>query len=522
MINDYENEFNVNKEIIDALPKNNVKNRTKCVEEIDNLLKKYLSDKEEIFEEINIRYKEYSDYNINPELENLNKNIQEMYKTLPLLNDYTTSYEKSGLDRIFYNLDHFYKSSLDTANENIFACINIFEEVGIKLVEKDFIYSIYTLNYISEVFSERENGINSLKLKTLFDSLYWKCPDIIKQITINFKYLYFKNKKYFDNYFINKKNNLIQEKNMSAEDILNEYVDLKKKQKLLITEDKYLILNRFKNKLLDFKDYNGEQVSKNYRAILNDNVNENDAINENVLKLNDSLEEYKSYLKYKFIIDDIKNLYKEKDKYNKIAAPKKKEIEKLESKLISTSKKLNKMIFKNKNPEKIEDLTNKVNIMISQVEGLYKEYEDNLFLEHIASLNETTSIYEALETAISNYRYINGLIKKSDETLDNNAVNQMIDEINNYLYSYELSLIKNVYITDERDIAMVLIDKYNLFGFNIKTELLEEGNIDNLIATVNALANNIYFEKINANIGNMKFVFDSQDIIEKKEWSIAI
>ena len=40
MITDYENEFNVSKEVIDALPRTNIKNREKCVTEIDTLLKK--------------------------------------------------------------------------------------------------------------------------------------------------------------------------------------------------------------------------------------------------------------------------------------------------------------------------------------------------------------------------------------------------------------------------------------------------------------------------------------------------
>ena len=144
MINDYENEFNISKEVIETLPRNNVKNRTKCIAEIDKLLQKQTKDRETVLEEIKLRYKEYRNYELNPELEVLNQKIQEMYKLMPILNSTSTSYEKSGLDRIFYSLDHFYKSSLEVANENIFASIIIFEKVGIELSSDDFIYSIYT------------------------------------------------------------------------------------------------------------------------------------------------------------------------------------------------------------------------------------------------------------------------------------------------------------------------------------------------------------------------------------------
>ena len=521
MINDYANEFNVSKEVLDALPKNNVKNRTKYIAEVDNLLKKYLSDREDVLEEIEARYKEYNNYEINPELEVLNQKIWNEFNLLPILNEKTTSYEKSGLDRIFYSLDHFYNSSLEVTNENIFASISTFEKVGVELEPDDFVYSIYTSTYINEVFLERQNGINSVKLKTLFDSLYWKCPDIIKQITINFKYLFYKYKKTFDNYFANQKMTLMQNKGKDIEGILDEYIELKKRQDTLILEDDYLICNKFLNHLLDFKNYEPVQIDKYYKMLLKEDTPINDTVNMNILKLNESLKEYKSYLKYKYIVDDIKNLYKEKEKYTKIAAPKKKEIEKIESKLISTSKKLNKMIAKNKKFDKIEILTNKVNNMILQVEGLYKEYEQNLFLERVSLLTETASIYEALDLALSNYRYIHKIIKNNDESLNNTEIDRIINEIRCYLCGSELDIIKNIYIAEERDIAMVIFDKYNLLGLNITPEMLDEGSIDSLLDATTTLVNKIHFEKININVDNIKFIFNALDIVGKKEWSIA-
>ena len=40
MLNDYENEFNVSKEVITALPRNNIKNRKKAIADIDTLIEK--------------------------------------------------------------------------------------------------------------------------------------------------------------------------------------------------------------------------------------------------------------------------------------------------------------------------------------------------------------------------------------------------------------------------------------------------------------------------------------------------
>ena len=69
---------------------------------------------------------------------------------------------------------------------------------------------------------------------------------------------------------------------------------------------------------------------------------------------------------------------------------------------------------------------------------------------------------------------------------------------------------------------MVIFDKYNMLGLNITPELLELDNIDGLIEVTTALSNNIHFEKVNANVDNIKFIVNALDIVEKKEWSIAI
>ncbi len=517
MLNEYENEINVNKEILSTLPKNNIKNRKKVISEIEKMLDKALSDQKKVFKEIEERHRRYCAVAINPEIEKINGNLQKSYANLYLLNETTTSYEKSGLDHIFYRLDHFYEENIDDVNNCIIASINVFKKIGLELTDKHFSYSIYTLSYMKEIFAHISNKISGEKLKETFDALYWKCPDIIKQITINFKYLYYLNKKKFDEYYTEEKQKLFSSSNMDSAEILENYIRTKEKQTHLIYNDKYLILNKFINRILDLKDYTKEQIEKNYRVFINPEVEINDKINENILKLQDSLNEYKSYLKYKYIIDDIKKLYSEKDKYVKISLPKKKELDKLEKNLISISKKLNKLIIKNKKPAKIKNITNKVNVMISQVESLYKEYEENLFLEKIATLDETTSIKEALEIGISNYRYIIKLMKNNNEGITLETINKEIEDIRNFLINNELSVLNNIYITDERDLSVVIKDKYNLFGLDIKKELLEDSNLDSTIKSIDIIVNSIYFNNQAIDINNIKFVCNSMDLVEKKD-----
>ena len=128
--------------------------------------------------------------------------------------------------------------------------------------------------------------------KELFDSFYWKCPDIITHISLNFKYLYYLNEKRFNNYY----------NTLNIDNTVNLYKDLLITYENLIESDKYTILNSFINKNKNIKDYNNAVSLE--KSIFNDKYNENDA-----KELYHSLIEYKYFNELSFIIHSIKDIY---------------------------------------------------------------------------------------------------------------------------------------------------------------------------------------------------------------------
>lgn len=511
MINDYESEIKTNSQILEALPKNNIKNKKKYLEELDKILAKTEDDKKNVLLEIERRYNEYNDLSINPELESINEEIKNQNKKTHLLNQVITSYEKSGLDRILYFLDHFYQGSFKAVNDNILMALAKFTEVGIDLNINDFNYTLYTRIYMQEIMLKKDAEIDNNKMKEIFDSIYWKSPDIIKHITINFKNLYYKYKKKFDIYFNNQK--LLLEK--ENPNYLEDFINLKAKHKYLISTDEYLIKSKFLNRIYDFKDYTEEQITKDYHTFISEAVEITDNIKGVVLELSKSLEEYKFYLKYKYIIDEIRVLFKDKDKNKKASITKKKELDKLEKNILKTSKKASKLILKSS--EKAEILNSKLNAIINDVDKLYDEYEESLILEQIAVLNDSVTLYDALNIGIANYNFIIKLMEKHDSEITLEEINKNLDEINTFLVSNKLSMLKSLYLIEEKDVSLVLIDKYNLYGLNIKIESLTDDNVDNFIKVINDIVNNIYFEQLNINLDNLKFLFNSRDLVERKD-----
>ena len=187
--------ISVDQEALLTLPKNNEKNINAYLKRLKTYKNTYEKLENEITEEMQQRISDIEKIEKSEELLALEDEIKNTEGVIYLLNDIDTSYEKMDLDKILYNLNFYYKKNLELVNETILYCIKKFQEVGIELTLKDFSYSKYVNEYINVFLQELENeNINSKRIKSKFEEIYWKCPDIIVHIKLNIIYLYLKMK----------------------------------------------------------------------------------------------------------------------------------------------------------------------------------------------------------------------------------------------------------------------------------------------------------------------------------------
>lgn len=500
MLNEYKEKIEVQKEVLKALPRNNGKNNRLYKEKVLELVDLYKKDSELLLEEIekrNKRYKIIEDISV---YDDINKQINDVYIKLDFINKYSSSFEKSKLDRVLYDLSNFSTGNLEEVNNNILEAIGIFKVVGINLNKDNFNYSYYSKLYMDKFFDVISNGnINNDMLKDFFDDIYWKCPNIINQIMLSFKYLYYVNKKTFDLYY----NNL----SSSYKNIYDDYVLLYNKRIDYINNSKYFFIDKFLNKELDINNYTSANVNKAYKNIVKEGINEN--INNDLIKLLHSLFEYKNYLNFKYIIDDIYSLYKEKDKYKNIFINKRKEINKEESKLFKDNKKLYKMVNKG-NTIKFNYYNNMINDRIAKMEVLYEELDKNYFLEKVSLLQNDSSLYDMLVLALSNFYYLNDVIKRN-----NKEIEFEIMSLKKFIFYPYINIVNNVLIGDDRDIGLIIRDRYNLFGLDISLEETLAENLDNTISDVKTIIiSNIMF-KLGISDDMIRFIINSENILKQ-------
>ena len=103
----------------------------------------------------------------------------------------------------------------------------------------------------------------------------------------------------------------------------------------------------------------------------------------------------------------------------------------------------------------------------------------------------------------------------------NNAITQeeidkFIEELKEFLINPYNVIIKNITIVEEKDIPMIISDRYKLLNFMITKDDITESNLDTLISTLQVIKNNYDISRSQIKIEDMQFISDAKKIINKK------
>ena len=121
---------------------------------------------------------------------------------------------------------------------------------------------------MTELFLQiNNNTIDERKLKDLFEKIYWKEPNLILHIQLNFRYIYFKKEKDIINAFLWQEGRVKQKLKMDEEQILTRYNNIQKKIINRYKNDYKNIINNFLNGSWNLKDYEEKNIIKCYNKL---------------------------------------------------------------------------------------------------------------------------------------------------------------------------------------------------------------------------------------------------------------
>lgn len=531
ILEEFDKYISSNKEVLSVLPINTKKNRAQYVAKTEELLVKALQIKEVIWNEITSRYDRLIQVEEKPEVAELQKQVEEI-KNVELFNELNTPFEKLQLDRITHRLSCFFEGDLKLVNSNIKEYLDIFKNYGITFTAEDFCYSDSTMEYMTVFLNEYNNDSldSSDVLKKTFENIYWKCPDIVTHIQLNLRYLYDINSKKIQKELDTRNEAVLAKENLDKNGLVRKYFDLNKDLIKVQRRDPKYILNKFLNGEWKIKDFNDKEMNVLYDRLSIKNYyeatpEEQHEIDTNFGKLLNTLQEYKVYIKYKFIIDDLRERFKNKDSYKNAYETKEKELRKKEQDLLKQNKKNKQLIKQRRNPlfiffkkkwdKKIYEFPVVSNTQIKEIKKLYEELDQAAVNVRIAEfVDDNCSIKYMFKIATSFYTYAFNLIDKEYAEEDVVVLDELQELIDFIDQPYKV-MLNNVKLIEEPELTSIISNRYKILNLAVEKETLEE-DLDSLVSDVEKIVDFYNIRKSGLDLSNIAFVERAKQMISKK------
>lgn len=443
-----------------------------------------------------------------------------------------------GLDKITYNVNGYYKSNLERLNTELMECVRKFENIGINLTAKDFDISEYSKEYMEVLLQEAQNGqVNSEKIKDTFEKVYWKCSEVVSHLYVNIKYIYDKYENEINKFYQNNSEEIMSKFNATAEQLENKKSDLIRQKNKLEDIDNKIILDKFYTGSLNINDYKEDNYKRMYLDLTSKDISELSEeekleMNENIEKLNNNLSEYSKYCEYRFLVDGVLALRDEELK--KVEANKDKKVKKTELEIMKENiKKLTDEIFKINEkldkPTKVlffkrKSESNKKNTavilqrnnLILDLKKAYMELDEEILKQNIIqNIDETSSLFDVLKFASNYYGFMaKSMIMKNEEITDL-EIGELVGKIRDFINFSNFTVINYVKISDTKDLAVIIKDKYKLFGLQVSKENFQEDSIEDLIRKVKIITNYNNIQKSKFSVEDLEYITTVKEMLKK-------
>ena len=506
MIEELNSKYEEFKGVIDILPVNTKYNRKRKIDYIDGEVENDNKRLESVKKEIEKRIRQFEGLKENDKIKKLESELEKC-NIANEWNQYNTAYEKMHLDYYLYQLHRYYKDDLVSVNTCIRKIIESFKKVEINLTKDDFKFNDYATSYMDKILS----NVNDEELSTYFEEIYWKNPDIIRIIEINFKNIYLKNEKKINKYYETRHQEFL--KNHKDQEIYDMRVKISNELRMLNTRDTYLNFQRFVNNEYSALDFKTDDIDKK-KEIYFDCESYN---YDNLLEIDRALNEYNIMIKYRELFTDMKERLGKKDSLKNSKSNALKEIAKEEDKLVKLNAKRNKkgLFGKKKNDEKwLFEYKEVLNNIIKH----YDEFDDACFNDLVfLKLSQDSTVLEVLKLISSNYLYFVAQAFKKDENANINDVTKQYEELRDYINNNSFMLLDNIALLDDKPMKQLISDKYNLGHIKLPTDALMDENIEKTIYDIELF---IKYEDILAswiNIDDVRLYLEYTNLVNNEK-----
>ena len=490
------------KALVSTMPTKTKTNVKKLNNTIDTIESKYIVYKSSLVNYLLAKRRSFilkdDDKDINTD--KLNEKIIDLEHVKFLLNPSNTFFEKMGFDTLLYQINNYTTFNFDSLNDIINGFLDKFEMANIMLTSDDFNYTCYVHEYMTAFLEVRhKKSKNYDKVSEIFEQIYWINPELIEHIELNFRKLIKINERKFASYILElqkeaMRQNKIENYNDCIEKLKSLYIDLNLASKETASD----ILSLARDGDIDIEQLREGSKARDtaYKTLIPEGVDVNDKKEMskvcNILeKLKLNVEEYNNYLEFLPLFNNFKDEYLNlvPQDNSEVSYKGLKEVEDKINNLENELEKINRKIFSGKpgffefkSDHDLKHLKAESVIKAKELYKLYKTYDEEYFKSKVMSiLSNTLTIMDLLNLYYS-FDYFKKLaISKAYNTTNFEEISKYSEAFDLFAMNTTNIIIAGLPVFDERNIAMIIANKYNLNSIRLTEEDLSEDNLVNLL-----------------------------------------
>lgn len=338
------------------------------------------------------------------------------------------------------------------------------------------------------------------------------------QIELNLRTLYLINEEEIDKFFDAKVDEILLRWQKAPQSIMKNYLGLKEEKDKIELFDKKTLLNNFIDGKFIPKNMTDAKIIDLCSQILPQEyaskIFESKEVQDNIFKFLNSLYEFKNYMEFKFIVDDVRKLYENKQSYKKSYDDIKRKIQKDNKRLKKINSKINRKNFcfiKFDNTKNIEEQSK----ILQEMKNDYKELNLNEFYQKMSEvIKDNSTIFDVLSLASSYYNFLIKCLIDKNNDITQDEMDEEIDKLHDFVTSPYNTIINNIRFLDDKRIDFIIKDRYKLMNFNIMKEDITTENVDSLIRLLESIRDGICVHEAGINIEDVEELLEIKKLFK--------
>ena len=123
-------------------------------------------------------------------------------------------------------------------------------------------------------------------------------------------------------------------------------------------------------------------------------------------------------------------------------------------------------------------------------------------------------MYDLLKLTTYFFSFLVDLVIDEFEDATQDVIYDKIADFKEFIKNPNITIINNISITQEKDIALTIKDKYKLCNMNVMKEDFEEDNLDKLMSNVDVICTYNNIKRSNLSVEDIKFILQAGKLLE--------